>query len=68
MAPWRGRRGEGLGRGMPRPSCFIHAVICRVSKSSMDAISTPRVVLPIATGVTGGTGVSVTPLMNISLT
>jgi hypothetical protein len=49
-------------------TCFIHAAIWGSSRSLSDLSSTPRVDLPIATGVTGGTGVSVRPLMNMSLT
>ena len=34
----------------------------------MELSSTPRVDLPIATGVTGGTGLSAEPFTNMSLT
>lgn len=36
--------------------CFIHAVNLRSSRSSTEETSTPRVVLPIPIGVTGGSG------------
>ena len=49
-------------------TCFIHAAIWRASRSSTDSSSTPRVDLPIPTGVTGGTGSSAAPLMNMSFT
>src|SRR5262245_28381163 len=48
--------------------CVIHAAIWRSSRSSTDVSSTPRVDFPIATGVTGGTGTSVAPFTNMSLT
>src|SRR5664279_4651004 len=47
---------------------LIHAAIWRASRSSTDSSSTPRVDLPIPTGITGGTGSSAAPLMNMSLT
>lgn len=49
-------------------TCFIHSAICRSSTSSNDFSSTPRVDLPIASGVTGGTGSSAAPFTNMSLT
>lgn len=47
---------------------IIQAAICPSSRSSADLSSTPRVDLPIATGVTGGTGSSAAPFTNINLT
>src|SRR5258708_19324164 len=49
-------------------TCFIHAAIWRSSMSSMDSSSTPRVDLPIPTGVTCGTGSSPPPFTNLPLT
>ncbi len=49
-------------------TCRIHSATWLSSRSSTVRSSTPRVALPIPTGVTGGTGASVTPLMNMSLT
>ena len=48
--------------------CVIHATIWRSLMSSTDISYTPRVDFPIATGVTGGTGTSVAPFTNMSLT
>lgn len=49
-------------------TCRIHDAIRCSSMSATDPSSTPRVSLPIATGVTGGTGCSATPFTNMSLT
>ncbi len=40
-------------------ACFIHKAIGWSSMSFKVLSSTPRVALPMATGVTGGTGLSV---------
>src|SRR6476660_8384626 len=47
-------------------ACFIHEATCCSSSSFTDFNSTPRVDLPIPTGVTGGSGLISVPLMNIS--
>ena len=49
-------------------ACFIHEATWCSSRSSTDASSTPRVDLPIPIGVTGGSGLSSVPRMNISFT
>ena len=49
-------------------ACFIHDAAWRSSRSSTDATSTPRVALPIPIGVTGGSGSSTVPRMNINFT
>src|SRR5262249_4647865 len=49
-------------------TCFIHAAIWRSSRSPTDLSSTPRVDLPIPTGIAGGTGLSAAPFTNMSLT
>lgn len=46
-------------------ACFIYAANWRSSISFMDDSSTPRVALPIAAGVTGGSGFRSVPRMNI---
>jgi hypothetical protein len=47
-------------------ACFIHDAAWRWSRSSTEASSTPRVDLPIPTGVTGGSGLISVPRMNIN--
>jgi len=49
-------------------ACAIHELIWASSSAVVDAISTPRVVLPIPMGVIGGSGLISVPRMNISFT
>lgn len=48
--------------------CVIHSASWRSSRSFTGSSCTPRVDLPIPTGVAGGTGVSDAPFTNMSLT